>query len=474
VPIRIQALLEEKGARPFANRGASDAGEGNVIGDFDRWQLDHLWPGIQRLYGPGEAADVTRETDLGPGGREAPVTTDKQSLGRIQGVVREVTALTADEDRPKYRLEVELPAGKTYEVGDYLDVYPRNADSDKEKLLSILHRSGVDANDPTVLTLISCHELGQPASPRVGQPPLMIWTLQTNSCQQIETLINACAPGEVSSLRGLQMALHDTPVVRWPSVLQILSRFAGISISAKDLATLLPPLRPRPYSISSSPLVSPTRCSLTWSLLKREVISTTVNGEGCEVPGLASHYLAGLKSGDTLTCAVRPGHSRFRLPEDISTPVVMVCAGAGIAPFAGFIAHRAEQVRQNPALRAEMGKMVLFVGCRSRKHAVYASELEASGVVDVRYAYSRGDGRDGFPGYVQDRLWAEREELVDMWDQGGRMYVCGSKAVSVGCKEVVRNVYREVAAKRCGKKTEAEVDEWWIKILRERYAVDVF
>ncbi|KAI1773479.1 hypothetical protein F4818DRAFT_452951 [Hypoxylon cercidicola] len=165
----------------------------------------------------------------------------------------------------------------------------------------------------------------------------------------------------------------------------------------------------------------------------------------------------------------------------------MICAGAGVAPFAGFVAHRAaQQARGRDPLAAdpEPAPAILFVGCRSPRHAPRGAEL--SRLADVRYAYSRdggeeregggggGGGGKGFVGYVQDRVWADREELARLWGDGARVYVCGSRAVSRGVKEVVRRIYREAAERRCGAKTEAEVDEWWVDILRDRYAVDVF
>lgn len=164
----------------------------------------------------------------------------------------------------------------------------------------------------------------------------------------------------------------------------------------------------------------------------------------------------------------------------------MICAGSGIAPFRGFVAHRAELMRRDPGKRL-LRPAVLYVGCRGPGFRLYEEEFESwmrGGVVDVRYAFSRlslggGDGKDddkdGFPGYVQDRVYAERVELARLWDQGARVYVCGSRDVSQGVKEVVRKIYREVAAEQgCRAKTETEVEEWRVGILRERYAVDVF
>ena len=144
----------------------------------------------------------------------------------------------------------------------------------------------------------------------------------------------------------------------------------------------------------------------------------------------------------------------------------MICAGAGVAPFIGFVAHRAEQLRRDSSLCA--GPVVLYVGCRSEEHQPYT--VDTKDVVDVRYAYSQDT--KGFGGYVQDRVWAERDEFTALWERGARVYVCGSQGVSLGVKEVVRRIYRGWGAG--GEKTEEEVEAWWVEILRERYVVDVF
>lgn len=56
--------------------------------------------------------------------------------------------------------------------------------------------------------------------------------------------------------------------------------------------------------------------------------------------GIASTYLAGLKPGDRLPLAVRPSNAAFHLPGDPSVPLVMLCAGSGLAPFSQMFGWR--------------------------------------------------------------------------------------------------------------------------------------
>jgi cytochrome P450/NADPH-cytochrome P450 reductase len=160
--------------------------------------------------------------------------------------------------------------------------------------------------------------------------------------------------------------------------------------------------------------------------------------------------------------------------------MIMLCIGAGIAPFRGFIQHRAEAIRRDPS--ASLAPAVLYVGCRSAQEKLYAGELaewEQKGAVKVRWVFSRptSQGESGVvapQGYVQDQVWTDRADVVPLWDEGARVYVCGSRALSQGVRDVVKRIYGDVARSRCGPKDEEAVNEWWLDVIRERYAVDVF
>lgn len=265
-----------------------------------------------------------------------------------------------------------------------------------------------------------------------------------------------------------------------PSVLQLLKKHPSINLTLQHLATLLPPIRPRQYSISSSPLACPDSLTITWSL-----IEDTASNEGPEETpfyGLASYYLANLNVGNSLRCSVRPGQQRFRPPVDlVSTPMIMICAGSGIAPFRGFVQERVERLTRDPSLAQRLAPALLYVGCRGPEQALYAAELrrwQESGAVEVRFAYSRHELPSETDllkaGYVQDRIWEEREELVQLWEDGAKVFVCGSRWVSHGVKDAMQKIYKEQVESRCGHKTDDDAQKWWVEILRDRCAVEIF
>jgi cytochrome P450/NADPH-cytochrome P450 reductase len=120
----------------------------------------------------------------------------------------------------------------------------------------------------------------------------------------------------------------------------------------------------------------------------------------------------------------------------------------------------------------------LFVGCtHPEKDQLFSTEFEQwqkDGVVEVFYAYSRCTEHSKGCKHVQDRIWEEREEMKKVFDQGAKLYVCGSAGVGEGVASTLKKIYEE-AAEALGKhKTDEEIESWWQEVKSDRYASDVF
>ena len=283
------------------------------------------------------------------------------------------------------------------------------------------------------------------------------------------------------------------------SVLDLVERFPSVALPFSTFLSLLPPMRVRQYSIASSPLGNPSVSALAYSVLAGPALADPRRNHA----GVASSYLASLIPGDKVRVAVRRAHAAFRLPSfadgDIDekpqedqeqperTPIIMVAAGAGLAPFRGFVQERAARI----AAGQQLAPAMLFFGCRS-PHAdnLYRDELdrwEAMGAVTVRRAFSRVDRTDEAAvadacgcKHVQDRLWHDRDELMKLWDQGAKMYVCGSRAIGESVKMVVLRIAVEKQRLRVERgESDEEPDEeaavrWFDSLRNKRYAVDLF
>ncbi|XP_013395361.1 methionine synthase reductase-like [Lingula anatina] len=128
----------------------------------------------------------------------------------------------------------------------------------------------------------------------------------------------------------------------------------------------------------------------------------------------------------------------FHHPQSLDTPLIMIGPGTGVAPFVGFLQHRAElkKIQAPPTL----GATWLFFGCRHKdKDFLYREQLEQfakEGILTkLLTSFSRDQLPDGAPRYVQDNLGLHAQEVVDLIDcHGAVVYVCGD------AKNMARNV----------------------------------
>ena len=225
-------------------------------------------------------------------------------------------------------------------------------------------------------------ELSQPATPR------NLRDLAASSKSEAAT----------QTLQKLSETYAQEVLAKRLSLLDILEAAPDIQPTFAQYLEMVPPIRVRQYSISSSPLWNPQRVTLTISVVKAPALS----GKDEEFMGVATTYLDGLRPGDKVQMAVRPS-AIFHLPLDPSVPVVMIAAGSGVAPMRGFIQERALQKEAG----RDVGKMTLFFGCRSPDEDFLYSKTDIEewsklGILEVRPAFSRDSAKSEGCRYVQE------------------------------------------------------------------------
>ena len=328
---------------------------------------------------------------------------------------------SANSGRSTRHLEIELPDGVNYVAGDHLGVFPENPDALCEAYAS---RCGVRLADSVVVRetgaihgLLPC---GIPirVSELLGQHVDLSGALTR---RELRFLAARCpCPPEKNELLRLagETTFPKEVLAQRLTLLDVLLRFASVPCDLSTVLSLRPALRPRYYSISSSPKVLARAVSITVG------VHDFSGPQGTPREGLCSHYIARTAEGQSLRVLVKDTGSTFRLPADSSRPVILIGPGTGLAPLRGFVDERA-------ALRSQgvnVGQTVLFFGCRHPdKDYLYRQELEshlARGSLDALYvAFSRRP--DAPKVYVQDLL---REQAVRLWSllqQGAAIYVCG-------------------------------------------------
>lgn len=195
-------------------------------------------------------------------------------------------------------------------------------------------------------------------------------------------------------------------------VLAALEKFPGIRPDPEAFVECLEPLQPRLYSISSSPVATPGRLTLTVDAVRYDMAGRTRLG-------VASTFLGGrIAPGTRMKAYIQKAHG-FALPQDLAKDVIMVGPGTGIAPFRSFLHERL-------ATKAG-GRNWLFFGHQRRDTDFFyedeLSGLQAAGCLTrLDTAWSRDGGRKV---YVQDRIREGGAELWAWLQAGAHFYVCG-------------------------------------------------
>lgn len=137
---------------------------------------------------------------------------------------------------------------------------------------------------------------------------------------------------------------------------------------------------------------------------------------------------------------------------------------------------------QERAAKISVGRIlapaILFFGCRSPNvDNLYSEEFdhwEQIGAIDIRRAYSRDPMQINGCKYVQDRLWADRKDIVELWERGGKFLVCGSHQVGEGVKEVSIKIMMDDAENKGMDITEKKAAAWFESIRNDRFVTDIF
>ncbi|KAI0007502.1 cytochrome P450 [Xylariaceae sp. FL0662B] len=468
IPKLVDSKLEEGGGARIANIGLTDVGSSDAFADFETWEDDVLWPAFKKQYGTSDDVSNTSQAT----GLNVTITSPRTSTLRqdvMEGLVVETRTLTAPGEPVKKHIEIALPSEESYRAGDYLSVLPVNPKQTVERAMRKFHlpwdvhitigSSGMTSL-PTNTSLPAQNILG--AYVELSQPATR---------RNINVLAEAAKDHkEREALRKLADESYDRISAKRISILDLLEEYPSVELPLGAFLAMLPPMRVRQYSISSSPLWNPTHATLTFSLLA----APSKSGHG-KYLGVASSYLNGLAPGDKLHISVRQSHAAFHLPQDVeNTPIICIAAGSGLAPFRGFMQERAVMASAGRALAPAL----LIFGCRAPgRDDLYADELaewERLGAVRVKRVYSREPEKSGGLRYVQDALRAERDEVVGLWRDGAKLFVCGSRAVGEGVKDAAVELVRIMEKEKGKEVSEEEARKCWEDMRNARYATDVF
>ena len=495
-PCSIANALESAGADIICPRGIADE-EKDLKNDVGAWRQFEFWPSAFEAIGL-DPAQISSDSDCISDVPELNVndTIEQATVIPRSSETKLATVISARElqcstsDRSTRHIELKLPNGMNYREGDHIAVFPENNcelvlqfasllnEHDLGRTVKVSSTNNSNGSQPQqsrgmghlpfdtpvrVSDLLSRHvDLQAPVS-----AAFINLAAESASClkdrEALEEISKLIRNGVVGNLQELRPA-------------QILLAFPSIRMSLGKFLATVAPMKKRYYSISSSPTVSQNSgglnvATVTVALVKG--IEKTVESsaftylDSKEYRGVSSGFLQEIRPGQLVEISIGT-NDRFRLPEDPSTPVIMIGPGTGIAPFRGFYqaieAAEKETQRRRPAM--------LFFGCRNEQDYLYQSELE-SAPIELHVAFSRPTTTPNTKKkYVQDLLWSNRDRVWKyLEEEKAHIYICGDGRYMA--KDVDNTLHR--IAKECGHMSESDAIAFYDALQgNNRYLQDVW
>jgi len=334
-------------------------------------------------------------------GGAAPVRSRHGKNNPFSAEVSENVRITGrGSSKDTRHLELSIAgSGLDYLPGDALGVVPRNDPELVAELLQLFGWSGSETvegrggQSGIVHALTSDYEITA-LTPRF----IELWATLSK-----DSRLSALAGGSRAEL---------TAFMAGNGVIDIVKSSPVPGLAPQDFLKGLRALQPRLYSIASS-------AELVGEEVHFCVAPVRFRLHDSERHGVASRYLTeALAVGDTTPIYIQR-NDNFRLPDDPATPIIMVGAGTGVAPYRAFMQHR-------EALGVG-GRSWLFFGERNFLndflYQVEWQEWHRSGsLTRIDLAFSR-DQQEKI--YVQHRIREQARELFNWLEDGAHLYICG-------------------------------------------------
>lgn len=383
----IDARLEELGGVRAFDRADLDLDYAKQAADWTDKALGKLAPKDEQGAGGtvvhvdfGAAAPQT-DDDEPKYTAEHPLEAEISTLINLNGTgsTRETWHAEFTFDDPAF----------TYQPGDAIGMYPENDPALVDELLQTV---GLGSDAALLLKLQKSYDV------------------TTLSRSFVENYAKLTGRSDAKAL------LEGEAYPKFAADRQLIDFFATYpeKLTAEQLTGLLRPLPGRLYSVASSLKAHPGEAHLLVGAVRWQ-------SHGRVRKGVSSTFLGERrKAGQTARIYVKPNR-HYRLPPDGHTPIIMIGAGTGIAPYRAFIEERVAD--------GAKGKSWLFFGERNfTNDFLYQLEwqeyLESGDLTRIDVAFSRDQPEKI---YVQHRLWERRDDLRAWLEEGAHIYVCGDE-----------------------------------------------
>lgn len=371
--ILLDEVVAEKGAKRLLSL---------VKADVDFTETVSIWESDLQKAFQNLGSNVANEV------KPIPETVSSHKKNYIGKISHKVVLNDIGSNKETYHIEIESDEVIQYEPGDALGIIPKNKTEEIQAIAAYFNE-----NNYSDLANKNIRGLSK------------------------------------KSLDALSKLFEIEIVEVKADLLDILQKYQPKKVKLKEIISLLLPIAPRLYSISSSSEAHDGQVHLTVNLNTFKVNEDIKKG-------LASEFLAELKQQAEVEFYIHKNQN-FRLPSE-DTDVIMIGPGTGIAPFRSFLAER-------DAIGAE-GKNWLFFGEQHFVHDFYyqteIQEWLTTGLLTkLDTAFSRDQEHKI---YVQDRIREKAKEFNSWLENGASIYICGQKNPM---SQDVENAIVEIIAK---------------------------
>lgn len=403
----FDTILEKLGAKRLVPRQDCDV---DYMDDAESWQQKVLNALAQTS---GEAS-----ISVVQGNTAATVNETKYSRKNLfeATILEKINLNGKGSSKETIHLELDLgDSGLQYEPGDALGVYGSSSPKSVEAVLAATNLSGKE--------LVMSHKgektLSEALTFDYELTPLSKTTLSKYS--------------ELTNNPGLKKILADnktvTQYLHGRDILDLI-REDSRKLSPDELVSILRKNTPRMYSIASSQEAVEDEVHLLVSVVR-------YNAFGRDKEGLCSSTLADRLQVDDKVKIFVDKNTRFKLPKNPDTPIIMVGPGTGVAPFRAFMQQREVSDKKGPSW--------LFFGDRNfTTDFLYQTEwqqyLKEGVLTKADVAFSRDLNHKD---YVQHRMLENGKELYNWLENGANFYVCGdvtkmAKDVDLALKQIIQ------------------------------------
>lgn len=381
-------------------------------------------------------------------------------------------------------MTLDLPNDFTfgYEPGDSIGLLATNTATASQYVLSFLEERhnisasqlvSIDGSEAMTIDDV-VHNYIDLCSP-IKNKKLLVSLAQHATDSDEKDALNLLASTDPIGQELFRILVDD----QYITVIDLLKMFPSCqqALSIDGLLAILPRIPPRYYSVCSSLLTTEEgkgkSLKVAFSVVDYMTKHLNIDGKPKRrIGGLVTTYLEaicssflgnndGTKTTTTTTPKLRifPKPSLdFQLPSDLTTPMILIGPGTGIAPFIGFLEHRQSQMLEelkrstSENLNRECyGDIDLYFGCRYSDHDwLYEDKMKtlaANNVISkLNVAFSRENKTSKC--YVQDKIKENAHHIAEMIIKNdAKVYICGDgNSMAKDVQSAIQNTLDEYYA----------------------------